>query len=116
MNQSTNPANKEVTEVAGVVPGNPPEFVKSDASVGRPLFLEPGKEGFLTKQFDTLSARLPTGVFLSGAMAAVGFAAYLYRGGRKEEAQFVGHWAPTILLFGLYNKLVKLLGSEGKRD
>jgi hypothetical protein len=27
-------------------------------------------------------------------------------------ALFVGHWAPTFLLLGIYNKLVKLLGSD----
>ena len=26
---------------------------------------------------------------------------------------FVGQWAPTFLILGLYNKLVKQLGSDG---
>jgi hypothetical protein len=33
--------------------------------------------------------------------------------GDEKKANFVGHWAPTFLLLGLYNKLVKLHGSEG---
>ena len=32
--------------------------------------------------------------------------------GRKEDAQFVGHWAPTFLILGLYNKIVKVAGSD----
>ena len=32
--------------------------------------------------------------------------------GRRHEALFVGQWAPTFLLLGIYNKLVKLHGSD----
>jgi len=32
--------------------------------------------------------------------------------GRKHGALFVGGWAPTFLLLGIYNKLVKLHGSD----
>jgi hypothetical protein len=33
--------------------------------------------------------------------------------GKDHGALFVGQWAPTFLLLGIYNKLVKLHGSEG---
>jgi hypothetical protein len=32
--------------------------------------------------------------------------------GKKEESLFVGQWAPTFLILGLYNKIVKVLGSD----
>jgi hypothetical protein len=32
---------------------------------------------------------------------------------KSHAALFVGQWAPTFLLLGIYNKLVKLHGSEG---
>jgi hypothetical protein len=32
--------------------------------------------------------------------------------GRKEAGNFIGQWAPTLLIIGLYNKLVKVQGSE----
>ena len=32
--------------------------------------------------------------------------------GSKHASVFVGQWAPTFLLLGLYNKLVKQLGSD----
>ena len=35
-------------------------------------------------------------------------------GGKNETANFIGQWAPTILIMGLYNKLVKLEGSDGR--
>jgi hypothetical protein len=31
---------------------------------------------------------------------------------QRNVANFVGQWVPTLLLIGLYNKLVKLEGSE----
>lgn len=35
--------------------------------------------------------------------------------GRRNLANFVGQWVPTILIMGLYNKLVKLEGSDESR-
>jgi len=32
--------------------------------------------------------------------------------GKKANSVFVGQWAPTFLILGLYNKLVKQLGSD----
>jgi hypothetical protein len=32
--------------------------------------------------------------------------------GNTRGSLFVGQWAPTLLIFGLYNKLVKQLGSD----
>ena len=32
--------------------------------------------------------------------------------GDEKKANFVGHWAPTLLTLGLYNKIVKLHGSD----
>ena len=31
---------------------------------------------------------------------------------RRLDAAFVGQWAPTLLLLGLYNKVVKVLGHD----
>jgi hypothetical protein len=33
--------------------------------------------------------------------------------GQEKKANFIGQWAPTLLILGLYNKMVKLHGSEG---
>jgi len=32
--------------------------------------------------------------------------------GDGKKANFVGQWAPTVLILGLYNKMVKLHGSD----
>ncbi len=49
---------------------------------------------------------------MTTAFAAIGLSLGLRMAGRKDEANFIGLWAPTILIMGVYNKMVKLLGSE----
>jgi len=34
--------------------------------------------------------------------------------GKKHASTFVGQWAPTFLILGLYNTLVKQLGSDAR--
>jgi hypothetical protein len=34
--------------------------------------------------------------------------------GKTENANFIGQWAPVLLILGLYNKMVKLQGSEAR--
>jgi hypothetical protein len=38
--------------------------------------------------------------------------AALHFSGKKPASVFVGQWAPTLLILGMYNKLVKQLGSD----
>jgi len=34
------------------------------------------------------------------------------RMGKWHEGLFIGQWVPTLLILGLYNKLVKVAGSD----
>ena len=69
-------------------------------------------EGEITKQIEHYTSQIPSGTYLTLAVGSIGLSALLHLAGRKQDAQFVGHWVPTILLLGLYNKLVKVQGSE----
>jgi hypothetical protein len=73
--------------------------------------VSPGEhaEGVLTKTIEQYTSQVPSGTYLS---LAIGLSLALEVTGRKHAATFVGHWVPTILLLGLYNKLVKLEGSD----
>ncbi len=86
----------------------------STASLGRSSGVAPRQheEGEITKQIEHYTSQVPSGVYLSLAIGSIGLSAVLHMVGRKQDAQFVGHWVPTILLLGLYNKLVKLEGSD----
>ncbi len=70
-------------------------------------------EGKVATAIERQTARfLPSDLFLWAAGASIATALWLKLRKRDHEALFVGHWAPTLLLFGVYNKMVKLLGSE----
>lgn len=70
------------------------------------------EEGTITKTIEHYTSMVPSGTFLSLALGSIGLAAAMKLAGRDRDAQFVGHWVPTILILGLYNKLVKLEGSD----
>ena len=42
----------------------------------------------------------------------MGGAAVLQMSGRRNASLFVGQWVAPFLLFGIYNKLVKVAGSD----
>ena len=71
-----------------------------------------GKEGATTKAIESYTAGMPSGLFLSLAIGSIALSAMMMLTGRKNVANFIGQWAPTILIMGLYNKLVKVEGSE----
>ena len=71
------------------------------------------REGPIARGIEQQTAKLPSDLFLWGALGSIGLALTLEMMGRKDQANFVGHWAPTILILGLYNKIVKLDGSDG---
>jgi len=70
-------------------------------------------EGELTQRIERQTARIPSVGYLSMAIASMIASAMLaIFANRKEFANFVGLWAPSFLLIGIYNKLVKLEGSD----
>ncbi len=70
------------------------------------------EEGTLTETIEHYTSQVPSGVYLSLAIGSIGIAAVLRLMGRRDDSQFVGQWVPTILLLGLYNKIVKQHGSD----
>jgi hypothetical protein len=55
---------------------------------------------------------MPSDWFLWAAVGSIAASATLQATGKKHASTFVGQWVPTILILGLYNKLVKQLGSD----
>jgi hypothetical protein len=70
------------------------------------------EEGPLARAIEHQTAKLPSDIFLWAALASIATSLVLQILGLKNNALFVGQWAPTFLLFGIYNKLVKQLGSD----
>jgi hypothetical protein len=69
-------------------------------------------EGSLAKSIERQTAKLPSDTFLWAAIGSMGVSAALQAAGNKHASLFVGQWAPAFLLLGIYNKLVKQLGSD----
>ena len=71
------------------------------------------EEGPVAKAIEQQTSKLPSDTFLWASLGSVALALGLEATGHKEKANFVAHWAPTLLLLGVYNKIVKLHGSDG---
>jgi hypothetical protein len=69
-------------------------------------------EGSITKLIESQTSRIPSGTYLTLGIGAMALSSLLLMAGQRNVANFVGQWVPTILIIGLYNKLVKLEGSE----
>lgn len=72
------------------------------------------REGPVARTIEKHTARLPSDVFLWGAVASMGASLTLKVMGRKHDALFVGQWAASFLLLGIYNKIVKVAGHDQK--
>lgn len=69
-------------------------------------------EGPVAKTIENQTAKLPSDTFLWLAIGSMLVSATMQLAGKKHGSVFVGQWAPAFLLFGVYNKLVKQLGSD----
>ena len=69
-------------------------------------------EGALAKAIEQQTAKLPSDVFLWAALGSIGVSALLQLTGKKRASLFVGEWVAPFLLFGVYNKIVKVAGSD----
>ena len=70
------------------------------------------KEGNVTRKLEHFTASLPSATWLIAAGASMAGSIVLKFLGKKAAANFVGEWVPTFLLLGIYNKLVKIAGSD----
>ncbi|HET9264365.1 MAG TPA: hypothetical protein VFO14_15040 [Vicinamibacterales bacterium] len=69
-------------------------------------------EGRVAKTIENQTAKVPSDAFLWMAVGSMAVSATLQIMGNRHVSLFVGQWAPTFLIFGLYNKMVKQLGSD----
>lgn len=73
----------------------------------------PAREGSMTKAIDHQTAKIPSTYFLAAAGGAVALSLGLAMMNEKKGwANFVGNWVPSLLLLGIYNKIVKTHGSD----
>lgn len=69
-------------------------------------------EGELTRLIEMQTAKLPSSMFLIAAAASGIAAVVLELRGRERLSTIVGMWVPTLMVAGVYNKLIKTLGTR----
>jgi hypothetical protein len=69
-------------------------------------------EGIVARTIEQQTAKLPSDVFLWAALGSIGVSAALQIAGKQKVSLFVGQWVAPFLLLGVYNKIVKVAGSD----
>ncbi len=68
-----------------------------------------------TEAVESKTSKVPSLAFLGLAIGSMAASAALVLTGRKQLGNFVGQWAPSILIMGLYNKLAKEVALPNRR-
>ncbi len=69
-------------------------------------------EGKIAKFIERRTAQIPSDIFLWSAGLAIAGSLALQYYGMKKKSLFVGQWVPSLLIMGVYNKIVKVAGSD----
>lgn len=73
------------------------------------------REGKVAKTIEEQTAKLPSDAFLWTAVGCMTASLTLKLLKQDQMALFIGQWVPSFLLFGIYNKIVKVQGHD-KQD
>jgi len=77
-----------------------------------PVWRAEHAEGDVARLIEQQTAKVPSHWFLVAALGAMGVSLGLELSGRHRASRFVGQWPAPLLIMGMYNKLVKTLGSR----
>jgi hypothetical protein len=70
------------------------------------------EEGQVAEMIEEQTAKIPSDAWLWVALGSMAASLTLKLLKRDDISIFVGLWAPSLLLFGIYNKLVKQFGHD----
>jgi hypothetical protein len=71
------------------------------------------QEDQITAAIEKVTAQIPSSVYLAAALASMAVSVSFKARKKTDMALFIGQWAAPFLILGIYNKLVKLHGSDG---
>ena len=87
----------------------------TDPSVGTGTQKRPEhREGQVAKAIEKQTAKMPSDWFLWGGLGALATSMVLQASHKRGAGNFLGFVAPSLLIMGLYNKLVKVGGSDAQ--
>ena len=70
------------------------------------------REGPVATAIEQQTAKVPSDIFLWAALGSMAASLTLKILKKDKTALFVGQWAPSFLILGMYNKIVKLEGHD----
>lgn len=71
-----------------------------------------GHEDNFTKSVEKYTSEIPSSAFLAVALGSMALSLVAQAVGQGKWGNFIAQWAPTLLIIGVYNKLVKLEGHD----
>ena len=71
------------------------------------------QEDQITAAIEKVTAQVPSSIYLAAALASMAVSVSYKIAKKNDMALFIGQWAAPFLILGIYNKLVKLHGSDG---
>jgi hypothetical protein len=91
---------------------NPAAEASEQAYRPAPVFRAEHDENRFTRLVEQQTAKIPSNAFLVAALAAMACSLAAELLGRQRVSRFVGMWPGPLLVMGVYNKLVKVLGAR----
>jgi hypothetical protein len=91
---------------------NPAADLDPEAYAPTPVVREEHAEDQVTRLIEQQAAKLPSDIFLFAALTTMAASALFEISGNTRASRFIGMWPPAILTMGMYNKIVKLMGTR----
>ena len=73
------------------------------------------QEDQITASIEKYTSQIPSSAYLGLAVGSMAVSVAFQLAKKKDLSLFVGQWAAPFLILGIYNKLVKLHGSDGSQ-
>jgi hypothetical protein len=74
------------------------------------------REGKVAKTIEKQTAKIPSDMYLWSAVGSMALSLGCFIAGKRHLSLFFGQWAPSLLIIGVYNKLVKQEGHDKEDD
>lgn len=82
------------------------------ADVAAPVIRPEHAEGDVARLIEQQAAKVPSHWFLFAALGSMAVSLGCELTDRKRASRFIGMWPTPLLVLGIYNKIVKTLGTR----
>jgi hypothetical protein len=72
----------------------------------------PKKEGKVAKTLEEQTSRIPSDIYLWASVGTMALSLTCFLTRNRQASILFGQWASSLLIIGLYNKLVKVEGHD----